>query len=124
MVDTLIKFISQPTSYTLGFAGIAIMCISIAIFDKESKGLRQIVRIAYVFAGFFFVYLACRCQLMGIVKNVDAGIVMAYMGIGAGLIGSAWAAQDKSKILSWVVFGIGMLLEIIALILIRSVGII
>lgn len=100
------------------------MCISIAIFDKKSKGLRQIVKIAYILAGFFFVYLACRCQLIGTVKNVDAGIVLAYMGIGAGLIGSAWAAQDNFKILSWVIFGIGMVLEILALILIRSVGII
>jgi hypothetical protein len=123
-MDTLIEFISQPTASTLGFAGIAFMYISIAIFDKKSEWPRLIAKIAYIFAGCFLVYLAYRCQLMGTVKNVDAGIVLAYLGIGAGLIGSAWAAHDNFKRLSWVIFGIGVSLEIFALILIGPVGII
>ena len=124
MIDTLIEFISQPTGSTLGFAGIAVAYVSIAIFDKKSKGLRRIARIAYIIAGLFFAYLAYRCQRVGTVKSVDAGIVLAYLGIGAGLIGCAWAAHDDHKTLSWVIFGIGMLFEVFALTLIGPVGII
>jgi hypothetical protein len=124
MIDTLSKFISQPTGSTLGFAGIAIIYISTAIFDKKSKGRGRIAKTAYIIAGLFFGYLAYRCQQIGTIRNVDAGIVLAYLGIGAGLISSGWAAQDNSKILSGVVFGIGMLFEIFGLILIRTVGII
>ena len=124
MIDTLTEFLSQPTASTLGFVGIAVLYFSIAIFDRKSSGLRRVVKMAYIVAGFLFVGLAIRCQLVGTVKSVDAGIILAYSGIGAGLIGSAWATQDKFKVLSRVILGIGLLLQIFALILIRSVGII
>ena len=124
MIDNLIKFLSQPTGSTLGFIGIAVTYFSIAIFDKKSKGRRLTVKIAYIMAGLFWGYLAYLCQKTGTIKTIDAGLVLAYMGIGAGLIGSAWAAQDDFKKLSWVIFGIGMGFEIFALILIRPVGII
>jgi len=125
MIDNLIKFISQPTGSTLGFAGIAVTYISIAIFTKKSKGLNtNITKAAYIAAGLFFGYLAYLCQQRGTVKSVDAGIVLAYLGIGAGLIGAGWAAHDDFKIGSWVIFGIGMVFEILALILIRPTGII
>lgn len=121
IMDALINFINTPTGSTLGFVGIAITYFATAVFDfsrKERRGLY----VAYIVAGIFFCYLAYLCQQRGTVKVVDAGIVLAYLGIGAGLVCAASVAPSHTKILAWFVMIIGMCFEVFGLILVQHAG--
>jgi cytochrome c oxidase assembly factor CtaG len=123
-MDTFINFLKQPTGATLGFIGIAITFWGTVLFDTtKGTGLRTFVKIVYVLTGFLFIFLAIRSQQIGTVKTVDAGLVLAYLGIGVGLIGTGWTATTH-KILAWVVFAIGMAFELFALVLMHQAGLI
>lgn len=126
IMDALVNFINTPTGSTLGFVGIAIIYIATAVFDfskKERRGLH----IAYILVGLFFGYLAYLCQQRGTVRVVDAGMVLAYLGIGAGLVCAASVAPSHTKckkIIAWSVMVVGICFEVFGLILIRHAGLI
>jgi len=120
-MDALMNFINEPTGTTLGLGAIALAYVAAGIFGP-SKGWAFGVKILYIVVGVFFACLAVLCQLRGTVKGVDAGIVLAYLGIGAGLACTAWTAS-RGK-LARVVMIIGVCFEIIALLLLRDAGLI
>jgi hypothetical protein len=124
IMDALINFISAPTGSTLGFVGIAITYFATVVFYFSKKGRRGL-HVAYIIAGIFFCYLAYLCQQRGTVKVVDAGIVLAYLGIGAGLVCAASVAPSHAKctkILAWFVMIIGICFEVFGLILVHHAG--
>jgi hypothetical protein len=125
-MDTLIDFLNTPTGATLGFVGIAITYLATVAFDYSQKG-RWGLSALFIIPGLFFFYLAYLSQQRGTVETVDAGIVLAYLGIGAGLICAASIAPSHTrwrKILAYSVMGIGFCFEMFALILVHDAGLI
>lgn len=125
-MDALINFLNTPTGATLGFVGIAVTYFATVAFDFAQKG-RWGKSVFYIFPGLFFCLLACLSQQRGTVETVDAGIVLAYLAIGAGLICAASIAPSHTrgrKILAYGVMGIGVCFEVFALILVHDAGLI
>ena len=126
MVDVLVRLLNKPTGSTLGFIGIAITYIASGIFADAPRKRDYIGKIAFWFAGIVFFYIAYLCQKRGTATTVDAGEVLAYLGIGTGLICTAWAAwvTNSHRGIAWLIFIIGMGFELIGLLLIHHAGLI
>lgn len=122
-MGTLANFAKGQTGTILGFAGIAITYIVTAWFDKPTKVSDTVVRVAYFGVGIVFFILAALCYFVGAVKVVDAGIVLAYLGIGAGLLCTAWTIRSNNKAF-WTVTIIGLAFELIGFILEANAGLV
>lgn len=122
-MDILLNFAEGQTGSVLGFFGIAITYMVTAIFDNPTKWSDRLGRGLYLVAGIIFFLLGIRCLNIGTVKVIDAGIVLAYLGIGAGLLCTAWTIRSHVKSF-WIVFTIGIIFELIGFILEYNVGLV
>lgn len=117
-MDTLVNFLNQPIGDVLAFLGIALTYFFTALFDNVRKD-----KWPFYVAATVFVILAFLALTRGTTKAVDAGLVLGYLGIGTGLICTAWSNRSH-KAAYWTIFAIGSVFEIIGLILIHHAGLI
>lgn len=106
----------------LAFLGIAITYLVTAIFDKSTTKSRIAVKRIFYCAAIFYFLVAILSLWTNTIKGVDAGIVLGYMGIGAGLMCAAWSVLDANIIVRWVAIIIGIVFEFIGLLLIVHAG--
>ncbi len=120
-MDALINFLNEPTGSTLAYVGIAIIYIATGVLEiSRGRGRGNAL---WFIPGAVFLILAVLCHQRGTVKEADAGIVLAYLGIGAGLICAAWTTHSNGKI-AWFVMGIGICFKLIGFILVYHAGLI
>jgi hypothetical protein len=122
-MDALSNFAKGQTGTVLGFVGIAITYIITAIFDKPIKPSDIFARIGYFVIGIVFIILAALAYFVGTVKVVDPGIILAYLGIGAGLLCTAWSIRANNKAF-WAITILGLAFEIVGLLLEINAGLV
>jgi hypothetical protein len=115
-MDALLNFAQGQTGSVLGFFGIAITYIVTACFDNPIGNKEKSVRFVFFGMGILFILLAIRCGFVGTKVGIDAGTVLAYLGIGTGLLCTAWAIRSHKKSY-WFITVIGLIFELFGLIL-------
>jgi len=130
MINNLANYLSGVNGDFWGFIGIALAYICTGI--SELFGERKIDwrKASWFVPGAIFIYLAIKCLIYRTVKVVDAGVVLGYLGIGAGLCCTAWTMHAKRKeemvkwVVSWILMVVGILFTFGAAVIMMPSGLV
>ncbi len=113
VLEGLARYISGPSGIFWGFCGIATTYVGMGIAELVGERKKNWLQVLWFVPGAVFAYLAFSSLTYGVVNDVDAGKVLAYLGIGTGLVCVGWtmrASREKQMskyVVAWVLIIIG-----------------
>jgi hypothetical protein len=115
LINVFANYLNGASGDFWGFLGIALAYIGTGIAELFSERKKEWQKAIWFIPGVIFIFLSINSLLYGTVKVVDAGKVLGYLGIGAGLFCLAWTmhANRKTEVAKWVVSWIIMVLGIL-----------
>lgn len=102
-MECFLSFFRGIPGISIGYAGIGITYLCTGLLERFREKLahprihisRGLLIVGVLFISFFALILN---GVMGVRVDVDSARILAYLGIGGGLICGAWAARSQGKI--------------------------
>lgn len=115
IINALANYLSGVNGEIWGFGGIALAFIGTGVTELFNERKKNWLQAFWFVPGVIYIFLAIYSSIYGTIKIVDTGIVLGYLGIGAGLFCTAWTMHPnrKTNILKWIVSWVIMVFGII-----------
>ena len=130
IINTVANYLSGVIGEFLGFLGIAFVYIGTGVADLFNERKKEWQHYFWFLPGIYFIFLSFYSLVHGTVLVVDAGKVLAYLGIGTGLVCTAWMINADRKtylfkrVVSWVIMVLGIISVLCAAVLVIAPGLV